>query len=177
MENNEFNYIFRKIVNYLFIITIFFGLGYWCGKNNYNYSTTIKYLSSNKESSEKTVKTKSKEETPERYTFSKSLKDDDELLLPVEKLKVEKKVVPREKKVLKPVTLQLASFKKKKFAINYIKKLNKAGLEPYIKKYDLKKQGIWYRVLWGEFESKKAALEYAKQNLKPLNIYYLAVRK
>ncbi|MDD5773733.1 MAG: SPOR domain-containing protein [bacterium] len=176
--NSENSSIFGKIVNYLVIITIFFGLGYWCGKQNYTYQTAIDFLSSKKPGIKKAVKPKSEEEIPDDLTYNKSLKDNDEILLPSEKLKAGKKESPIEDKIIvKPVTLQLASYKKEINAIDHVKKLNMVGLKPYVKKYDLKKQGIWYRVLWGDFESKEAALEYADQNFKPLNIYYMAVEK
>lgn len=176
--NQDNSSMLGKIVNYLFIVTIFFGLGYWCGKQNYTYQTAIDFLSSKKQGIKKPVKPKMEEKSFEELTYNKSLKDNDEILLPSEKLKAEKKEVQKEDKILiKPVTLQLASYKKEINAKDHVKKLNMVGLQPSIKKYDLKKQGIWYRVLWGDFESKEAALEYAGQNLKPLNIYYLAVEK
>ncbi|MEW6089267.1 MAG: SPOR domain-containing protein [bacterium] len=170
--------LFGKIINILLIISIFFGLGYWCGKNNYTYKTIIDLLSSEKQKLKKTDKPKYEEESPETLTFHKSLKNDDNILLPSEKLKtVEKANKKEEKPVLKPFTLQLASFRKENFARDYIKKLNAVGLQPYVKKIDLKKQGVWYRVFFGEYESKEAAMEYAGQNLKPLNIYFIAVEK
>lgn len=174
-HTNQNSSLLRKIINILFITAIFFGLGYWCGKQNYTYQTAIDFLSSKKEKVKELKKPKLEEEAVEKFTFHKSLKDDNEVLLPPKKLKVDKK--EEEKPVLKPFTLQLASFKKENLARNYVKELNTIGLHPYIKRFDLKKQGVWYRIFFGEFESKKAAVEYAEQNLKPLNIYFLAIEK
>lgn len=172
---NQESSLFRKMVNILFVIAVFFGLGYWCGKQNYTYQTAIDFLSSKKEKVKELKKPELEEDTTGKFTFHKSLKDDNEVLLPPKKLKVEKE--KEEKPVLKPFTLQLASFKKENLAKNYVKELNTIGLHPYIKRFDLKKQGVWYRIFFGEFESKKAAIEYATQNLKPLNIYFLAIEK
>ncbi|MFH1288771.1 MAG: SPOR domain-containing protein [bacterium] len=175
---NENGNVFSKLINILFIITIFFGLGYWCGKKNYTYQTAIDFLSSEKQKVKNIKKPKLEKKLTEKFTFHKSLKDNDKMLLPSKKLKENKKESKKEKKpVLKPFTLQLASFKKERLAKDYIKKLNAIGLRPYIKKFNLKKQGVWHRIFFGEFESKEAAIEYANQNLKSLSIYFLVVER
>jgi len=72
--------------------------------------------------------------------------------------------------------LQLASFQKQNDAELFYPKLGKAGFEGVIKRVELPKLGVWYRVYAGPFATKKTA-EGAKQSVKErLNITGLIVK-
>jgi len=61
--------------------------------------------------------------------------------------------------------LQLASFQKQSDAEAFIPKLDKAGFKGVIKRVELPKLGVWYRVYAGPFLTKQVT-EKAKQGVK-----------
>ncbi len=72
--------------------------------------------------------------------------------------------------------LQVASFRKKNEAESFLPKLSRAGYEAVIRRVELPRLGVWYRVYTGPFASKQAA-EAAKREVKStLNITGLIVK-
>ena len=73
--------------------------------------------------------------------------------------------------------LQLASFQKQGDAESFFPKLAKTGLSGVIKRVELAKLGIWYRVYAGPFDSRQASEEARKRAKKSLNITGLIVKE
>ena len=61
--------------------------------------------------------------------------------------------------------LQLASFQKQSDAELFYPKLDKSGIKGVVKRVELAKLGVWYRVYAGPFSTREAA-EKAKQSVK-----------